>query len=471
VHMSDEGMLPDNAVLSSAAKALAGAHNTEALAQDSNTGAAVSQVHQAPLPAPAAVWTMTDQQWRQLQSGAGSIHRRKLYGSGVGSYGSYSANIVARAPIAAAASIVSLPTAAITVGTGLANGLVAPAASTSARTVGANVQTNGNGFIGIERSSSKDSVNSSGSNNNIVSWFLGSSSSSTGGASSARVSTPPSLLPPPPETSAVAGVRTPNSPTKHFETGETRNGAPAKASAGVGAPGGGDFTRFSTTSRQSRDGANAHPRRVSERLYYFPELEWKELGYAERRPVHVISSKLRRHMAIAEDLMLATFPGLRIDLENPVGMSCPGTTNKPCPVARAQTLREIYSGWEVDPNKYTCRCYACGRSFVPRFTVQSSSPTWVGSDGPGTPLWCELLSPWTLRKELFNIIVQEGVDFLISANFRTPVANNTQHSVLFWNAVIVFRLFGLPFSFLFVTNGIQEAFPPKPPKQAMASDA
>jgi hypothetical protein len=85
----------------------------------------------------------------------------------------------------------------------------------------------------------------------------------------------------------------------------------------------------------------------------------------------------------------------------------------------------------------------------------------MGSEGPKTPLWCELLSPWTLRKELFTVLFEEGVEHVISPAFRHP-SLSPQHAVLFWNTLIAFRLHGLPYSFLLCGQSITTAFPPLP---------
>ena len=143
-------------------------------------------------------------------------------------------------------------------------------------------------------------------------------------------------------------------------------------------------------------------------------------------------------------------------------MACPGQSGKPCPLKRPLTLQEIYEGWDLgNANKYTTTCKACKREFVPRFTVHCLSKSWVGHEGPKTPLWCELLSPWTLRKELFNVLFEEGVEHLISPSFRHP-SLSTQHAVLFWNLLISFRLQGLPYAFLLCGESITSAFPPPP---------
>jgi hypothetical protein len=272
-------------------------------------------------------------------------------------------------------------------------------------------------------------------------------------------------------------------------------------------------------------------------------------------------------MLLAETLLDQLYPGLHIDLTHPFGMTCPGLPRCPCPLKRPLTIGEIYAGWEVgDPNKYTTRCVACSREFVPRFTVQCDkvlrriqdipqkeplniqyrtgtwnkpSPSrqsgeqlaspgsrkaapgspdssggvtitsretkslidgsdrpglrtestdsvgsfgkeempsqsvpvedempWIGSEGPGTPLWCELLSPWTLRKEMFTMLFTEGIEFLMSNEFRVAKPQQSQsqqqHAVLFWNAIICARLYGLPYTFLLASaDEIAKAFPPR----------
>ena len=101
-----------------------------------------------------------------------------------------------------------------------------------------------------------------------------------------------------------------------------------------------------------------------------------------------------------------------------------------------------------DPNKYTTRCKSCGSEFVPRFTVKCDNNShWLSQEGGGTStstssgtggdpkrdmnketgqgqpqggsgagdkLWCELLSPWTLRKEMFNVLFRDGISTLLS---------------------------------------------------------
>ena len=198
---------------------------------------------------------------------------------------------------------------------------------------------------------------------------------------------------------------------------------------------------------------------------------WKVGEKVDPATVYSASKRLSRQMILAEDLLVSLFPGLTINLQHPLGMSCPGYPNKPCPLKRPLTLDEILDGWEIgNTNKYTTICYECNKEFVPRFTVECRSKNWIGSEGSRAPLWCELLSPWTLRKEVFTILFEEGVDHLISPSFRHPSLSQ-QHAVLFWNTIIALRLRGLPYSFMLCGQSITSAFPPPPPPTTTTTTA
>lgn len=210
----------------------------------------------------------------------------------------------------------------------------------------------------------------------------------------------------------------------------------------------------------------------------FPDLQWANLSSPTRKPPFAISKRLNRHMRVAERLLDANFPGLEIDMANPMGMSCP---NQKCAMAgKPISISDLYHGFTSpspflgsaslgDPNKYTTRCKTCGREFVPRFTVKCDAADWMSNDidndrmsesKPEGKLWCELLSPWTLRKEMFNVLFRDGITTLLSKEFRT---SSTQRSVVFWNAIISFRLRGLPYAFLLTpVDDIGEAFPLRP---------
>lgn len=66
--------------------------------------------------------------------------------------------------------------------------------------------------------------------------------------------------------------------------------------------------------------------------------------------------------------------------------------------------------------------------------------------GPGSPLWCEYLSPWVLRKEIQNIIVTDGIETLIAPEFRTA---SPASATIFWNLVLWLHYsYALPVQFL-----------------------
>jgi len=214
---------------------------------------------------------------------------------------------------------------------------------------------------------------------------------------------------------------------------------------------------------------------------HVPELQWSSLGSestaistdataiigsSKMKVTYPASSKLKRQMTVAEDMLRASFPDLHINLTHELGTTCP---NHKCLLKRPLTIGEIYRGWDAgNPNKYTTKCIQCGTTFVPRFCVTTSLPSheWIGSEGPGTPLWCELLSPWTLRKEVFNVIFEDGVETLTSAEFRK---SSIQNAIVFWNIIVAFRIRGLPYSFLLSAQSLSEAFPPR--KDAEKVDA
>lgn len=71
-------------------------------------------------------------------------------------------------------------------------------------------------------------------------------------------------------------------------------------------------------------------------------------------------------------------------------------------------------------------------------------------------VWCELLSPWTLHKEMLTVIFEEGIAPLLSQHFKS---RTHQSEVIFWNAVLSFRYRGLPIAFLLTNKSITQAFP------------
>uniref|UniRef100_A0A7S2RHS4 UDENN domain-containing protein n=1 Tax=Mucochytrium quahogii TaxID=96639 RepID=A0A7S2RHS4_9STRA len=126
------------------------------------------------------------------------------------------------------------------------------------------------------------------------------------------------------------------------------------------------------------------------------------------------------------------FPGLTIDTERE---TCPGCHMSVCD-------EELRKGWNRDANDYTTACPNCGRKFVAFFTVASQHPTWVGSKGVGTELFCEFLPPWALSKEVQTVLLNHDIEFVCRERFRET------NPTVFWNLVLYFTEFNLPMEFL-----------------------
>ena len=83
--------------------------------------------------------------------------------------------------------------------------------------------------------------------------------------------------------------------------------------------------------------------------------------------------------------------------------------------------------------------------FVPTFTVQCSSKSFVGSQ-VGTPLICERLSPWVLEKELrIKLGDVDGIGDLLDKQWRKSERKN---AILWWNLILAFMRYRIPFTFL-----------------------
>ena len=145
-----------------------------------------------------------------------------------------------------------------------------------------------------------------------------------------------------------------------------------------------------------------------------------------------VTAVVSKHIELGESLLESLYPSIDIDNQN----TCPKCT---------KTVDEdyIYSGW-THSNEYETICPSCKHCFVPKFSVTCSSPTFEGSQGKGTPLYCDNLSPWVVLREIRSIIAAtRGIDSILKENFRTGI-----NSTLWWNMVVIFRRYKLPFTFL-----------------------
>lgn len=235
-----------------------------------------------------------------------------------------------------------------------------------------------------------------------------------------------------------------------------------------------------------------------------PHLHWNNFD-SNSSNFYSICKRLRRQVKIGEDLLRTLFHDLSIDFSE---ISCP---NRTCPL-HSLSFTGLFAmlalKWERDAHKYTVKCIKCNKTFVPRFSVNYSlvekekkfdvgdlnktiSPTSINSTSDSNEahsdcvksnsisssslfeenssriqLWKEFLSPYTLYKELMNLLndstTNNSIEDLTNLNtiFLNAHSNaNSHRNTLFWNLIIHFRLRGLPYGFLLSQGNILKAFP------------
>mmetsp|Transcript_12525 Transcript_12525/g.29905 ORF Transcript_12525/g.29905 Transcript_12525/m.29905 type:complete len:1255 (+) Transcript_12525:50-3814(+) len=171
----------------------------------------------------------------------------------------------------------------------------------------------------------------------------------------------------------------------------------------------------------------------------------------ESRVEFFVTEGVERQIELGENLLEIVFPDISVD-----------TDNETCP--RCNFLLsddDVVGGWTPgDSNDYTTSCPNCSQRFVPHFCVQSSSPYFVGSRGPSSPLMCERLSPWVLQKEIRSVMSdREGIENLLSPEWRDQEYKN---AVLWWNLVLSCMRYRFPFSFLLQGSFEQNLIAPMP---------
>lgn len=151
----------------------------------------------------------------------------------------------------------------------------------------------------------------------------------------------------------------------------------------------------------------------------------------------VVTDGVRKQIVLGESLLDFLYPNLVIDSNSD---SCPQCS-------KVLTQDEIVVGWQTcEFQDYTTQCPQCQHRFVPRFSVQSSSPSFEGSQGKSTPLYCEFLSPWVLRQEVEHVIHgADGIEGMLNPEWRS---GTDIKATLWWNMIVAFKRYRLPVSFL-----------------------
>ncbi|VEU44558.1 unnamed protein product [Pseudo-nitzschia multistriata] len=150
-----------------------------------------------------------------------------------------------------------------------------------------------------------------------------------------------------------------------------------------------------------------------------------------------LSDRIKKQLELGESLLEFLYPDISIDT---FGDACPMCSN-------VMNEENIVSGWQqCNFQDFTTSCPQCSHRFVPRFKISCSSPDFEGSQGPGTPLYCEFLSPWVLRKELGHILGgTNSIDQILDPAWRS---GRDIRATIWWNLIAMFKRYQLPFSFL-----------------------
>jgi hypothetical protein len=150
-----------------------------------------------------------------------------------------------------------------------------------------------------------------------------------------------------------------------------------------------------------------------------------------------VTDVVAKQVLLAENLLDFLYPSLSID-----------SNSDSCPQCSAEMKDgDIIQGWVPCAfQDYTTCCPKCKHRFVPRFAVTNLAPDFQGSQGIGTPLYCEYLSPWVLRRELDSVAKGEGgIEAMTKPDWRS---GTDIHSTLWWNMIVLCRKHRLPFTYL-----------------------
>ena len=149
-----------------------------------------------------------------------------------------------------------------------------------------------------------------------------------------------------------------------------------------------------------------------------------------------VTDQVLRQVLLGENLLEVVYPDISID-----------TDNEFCPRCNFYLSDDdVVAGWSAgNSQEYKTECPNCLTKFVPHFCVQSTLPSFVGSRGPSSALFCERLSPWVLKKELRSVISGGAIEDLLDPEWREKESKN---AVLWWNLILSFMRYRFPFTFL-----------------------
>jgi hypothetical protein len=174
---------------------------------------------------------------------------------------------------------------------------------------------------------------------------------------------------------------------------------------------------------------------------------------SSRKPLHRRSNVLPTNEMVERYLMIGECL-LKEDVHGGTEINSKGDNCPQCTLYL--TIDQIMEGWSpCSYTEYKTRCQHCKYKFLPRFVVKSQSPNFKGTQGAGTPLYCEFFSPWVLRREIFLATSGgENISVILDPQKREESDFNNK---LWWNLIVHLRMQNIPITFLFqgyFTGGI-----------------
>ena len=156
----------------------------------------------------------------------------------------------------------------------------------------------------------------------------------------------------------------------------------------------------------------------------------------------IVTNTIKTHIEMSSCILEDLYPGISIDTDD----SC-------LKCSRICSEDDIILGWKPSQVRdFSTVCPSCKHKFVAKFTVSCKSVSFEGSQGIGTPLYCDFLSPWVVLREIRSIIAnpvgakaakllgvkntieQVGIDGIINPNWREGTGMNT---TLWWNLIVM----------------------------------
>jgi pentatricopeptide repeat protein len=157
----------------------------------------------------------------------------------------------------------------------------------------------------------------------------------------------------------------------------------------------------------------------------------------------IVTKAVRTHLDLSNCILDDLYPGLVI-----------ATDSDTCPKCSCVLSQDsIIVGWTpCEVKDFSTTCPSCKHKFVPKFSVSCSLDSFEGSQGQGTTLFVDYLSPWVLLRQIKNRIAQSsGMEAIIDPVFRQGTGIN---ATLWWNIIVTFKRFKIPYTFL-----LQGSFP------------